>query len=483
MKSNMFAWLCATVITASPLGLSVAADIASESVPSTVVQDTSSTVAGTNRLTGNAMNIASGIVNSVEKGQRSDAILGITNLTTVYGDGQMVSAIAIEYPSKVKQLALSQETYAIAGKEIEAVYVNDDPQVSDKHNKKSGKYVIVEFKHTNSVPFTLTQKPRNNEGESAQKNDGPKDASMRSDRQLPNLSTQVEQLAPILAKNGVIYGPTQGAISNTTVAPSIIDEFKTYHYTDESIGATMPYNIYLPKNYDPNKTYPLYVFIGDASTNINNDKAVLFQGNGATIFATSEEQTKHEAIILAPQYTQDLVDQLGMMTTDENKWTTGLQLVTNLINHVIDTYPVDTNRIYGSGQSQGGMANIAISDRYPSLFTAQFLVACQWNTDEMKALKDKKLWILVSEGDTKAYPAMNIATKNWEELGTKVARSNMWNSYSTPTEFNALVKATEAQKARINYSVFEGGSHMYTWSVAYTIEGIRDWLFSQTKAE
>lgn len=168
---------------------------------------------------------------------------------------------------------------------------------------------------------------------------------------------------------------------------------------------------------------------------------MLFQGNGATVFATSEEQAKHEAIILAPQYTQDLVDQLGMMTTDEN---------------------------------------IAISDRYPSLFTAQFLVACQWNTDEMK---DKKLWILVSEGDTKAYPAMNIATKNWEELGTKVARSNMWNSYSTPTEFNALVKATEVQNARINYSVFEGGSHMYTWSVAYTIEGIRDWLFSQTKAE
>jgi len=42
--------------------------------------------------------------------------------------------------------------------------------------------------------------------------------------------------------------------------------------------------------------------------------------------------------------------------------------------------------------------------------------------------------------------------------------------------FNALVKATEEQNARINYSVFEGGSHMYTWSVAYTIEGIRDWL-------
>ncbi|MDY4746855.1 MAG: hypothetical protein SPG03_08220 [Veillonella caviae] len=57
MKSNIFAWLCATVITASPLGLSVAADIASESVPSTVVQDTSRIVASTNRLTGNAITL------------------------------------------------------------------------------------------------------------------------------------------------------------------------------------------------------------------------------------------------------------------------------------------------------------------------------------------------------------------------------------------------------------------------------------------
>ena len=78
----------------------------------------------------------------------------------------------------------------------------------------------------------------------------------------------------------------------------------------------------------------------------------------------------------------------------------------------------------------------------------------------MKVLKDKKLWILVSEGDDKAYPGMNTATKNWADLGTKIATSPMWDSHST---------------------VFKDGNHMYTWSVAYTIEGIRDWLFSQTK--
>lgn len=40
-----------------------------------------------------------------------------------------------------------------------------------------------------------------------------------------------------------------------------------------------------------------------------------------------------------------------MMTTDENVWTKGLTLVTDLIHDVTNTYAVDTNRIYGTGQS------------------------------------------------------------------------------------------------------------------------------------
>ena len=171
-----------------------------------------------------------------------------------------------------------------------------------------------------------------------------------------------------------------------------------------------------------------------------------------------------------------------MMTTDENVWTPGLTLVTNLLNDIINHYSVDQNRIYGTGQSQGGMANIAISDKYPDLFAAQWLVACQWNVDEMAAMKDKRLWITVCEGDTKAFPGMNAATKLWEALGSKVARNEtFWDSHADMTEINNNVKDMAAAKAPINYSVFAGGNHMYTWSFAYDIEAIRDWIFAQQK--
>lgn len=439
-------------------------------------------------------------------------IQSVTAVPKVYGDGEKVAAIIIKYPEAIQESSLTLNTFTVEGKKINKIYTNSVPELKEnytstakglhtdttqvdtttkqtnttkttkkeKTNSKNtaiNQYVIAEFEYENSTPFVLTPRPKN------QNNDGPKngDAPMRSDRQAPNLNVTVTQAQPVVTKSGKIYGPTQTSVINTNTASTIIDEFKTYIYTDPTTGNSIPYNVFLPKNYDATKKYPLYFFIADASANINDNRAVLYQGNGATIFASPEEQAKHEAIIVAPQYTQDLIDKLGMMTTDKNEWTPGLTLVDNLLHHVIDTYPIDTNRIYGSGQSQGGMANIAISDKHPDLFTAQFLVACQWNTDEMKILKNKKLWILVSEGDSKAYPAMNIATKNWTDLGTKVATSPMWDSHSTPEQFAELVKATRDQNAPINYSVFKDGNHMYTWSVAYTIEGIRDWLFSQTK--
>jgi len=38
-----------------------------------------------------------------------------------------------------------------------------------------------------------------------------------------------------------------------------------------------------------------------------------------------------------------------------------------------------------------------------------------------------------------------------------------------------------AAGSNINYTVFKNGNHRYTWQYAYTIEGVRDWLFKQVK--
>ena len=416
---------------------------------------------------------------SVQADAAVHSLQKVTAVTRVYGSGEQVAEAILEYPKALLPSAVKPTDFAVSGQEITAVIVNDKAELTDK--AQAGRYVILQFAQKNNVyDGDLSKKPGRQARPADDKNDQGTDAPRQSNRKLPDLSLQVEQVRPLTAIDGTTFAPL--TVSATAVNEPDLERFQQYEYTDKEVGATIPYNLYLPQNYDPKKKYPLLFFVADASANINAIKTPLFQGNGATIWTSDSEQAKHECIVLAPQYTADLVDKIGMMTTDENVWTPGLTLVTKLLHDVIERYSVDKNRIYGTGQSQGGMANIAISDKYPDLFAAQWLVACQWNVEEMAAMKDKKLWITVCEGDTKAFPGMNAATALWESLGSKVARNKtFWDSHANMTEINANVKDMTAANAPINYSVFADGNHMYTWSFAYDIEAIRDWLFQQRK--
>ena len=388
----------------------------------------------------------------------------VEGIAEVYGDGEKISEAILEYPKTLDAKNISAKDFEVEGKTIESVQVK-------------GKQVILKFAYVNtSFDGALNQKPGNEKR--PQKNFGKGDAPMRSDRKLPELNFTVKQIATLTAADGTKFSPVAKSVDK--ISAPVIESFKQYTYTDKTTGYQMPYNLYLPEDYDPAKKYPLLFFVADASANINEITTPLFQGNGATSFAQKSFQEKNPCIILAPQYTADLVEQLGMMTTDENVWTDGLTLVTHLLFDVTENYSVDKSRIYGTGQSQGGMTNIAISDKYPELFAAQLLVACQWNVEEMSALKDKNLWIVVCEGDTKAFPEMNKAVANWERLGAKVARNkNFWNSKASVSELNKQVEEFARQGAKINYTVFAGGNHMYTWSFAYNIDALHDWLFSQ----
>ena len=80
-----------------------------------------------------------------------------------------------------------------------------------------------------------------------------------------------------------------------------------------------------------------------------------------------------------------------------------------------------------------------------------------------------------------------------EAAGAKVARGR-WSARLAGPELAAKDKEMLAQGANIMYTTFEKGTtfplglenstgteHMGTWKFAYLNEGIRDWLFSQSK--
>lgn len=394
----------------------------------------------------------------------TENVFSVEGIAEVFGDGEKISSAVLEYPKTLNAEKISVSDFSVERKIIESIKVDC--------NK-----IILTFAYKNeSFDGELKMKPRNENRQ--EKNFGKNDAPMRSNRKIPDLNFTVKQISTITAADGTKFLPCEK--TSDKISAPVIEKFQQKIYTDPTTGNSMPYNLFLPENYDPTKKYPLVFFVADASANINEISTPLFQGNGATSFAEKIFQEKNPCIILAPQYTADLVEKLGMMTTDENVWTDGLTLITNLLFDVIKNYSVDESRIYGTGQSQGGMTNIAISNKYPELFAAQLLVACQWNVEEMEILKNKNLWIVVCEGDTKAFPGMNDAVECWEKLGAKVARNkDFWNSKEKISELDEKVQSLANEGANINYTVFAGGNHMYTWSFAYNIDALKNWLFRQ----
>lgn len=277
------------------------------------------------------------------------------------------------------------------------------------------------------------------------------------------------------------------SIGTKVIKHKVVYDFKQFVFIDEATGIKVPYNLYIPKNYNPEKSYPLVMFIHDAGATNSNIRNTLFQGNGATEWAKPENQNKEEVFVLAPQFDH-------FITNDQSDDPVDLDPTVNLIKFLTKKYNIDQKRLYATGQSGGAMMSIAMNIKYPNLFAATWIVAGQWDPQKTVPIAKNNLFILVSENDTKAFPTENKIIKILAENGAIVKESKGWNGQAAISELNNNVDHLLAEGGNVNYATFKGGSlaleqkssnlggaHMGTWKVAYNIDHIRDWLLNQRK--
>jgi predicted peptidase len=233
------------------------------------------------------------------------------------------------------------------------------------------------------------------------------------------------------------------------------------------------------------------MFIHDAGAVSNYTQTTLLQGLGGVVWATPSEQAKHESFVLAPQYSKVIVNDNSQATQD-------LDVTVDLIKSLEGQYNIDQNRVYTTGQSMGCMSSIALLIKYPNMFAGAMLVAGQWDPTKVAPMAKDNLWIIVSQGDVKAYPGMNAITDTLEKQGAKVSRT-IWDGRANELQFTYnVIKMIEQGnnngQNNIKYTVLKkgtvvppsqldnpGSNHINTWRIAYTIEGVRDWLFTQVK--
>lgn len=265
------------------------------------------------------------------------------------------------------------------------------------------------------------------------------------------------------------------------------DKFKQFEFKDPDTGKTLPYNLYIPDNYDPSKSYPLILFIEDSSVVGKEITAPLTQGYGGVIWATKEEQAKHECLVLVPQYSGVIIDDHNSYTTTEY-----IDMTARLLNSVESGYNIDKNRIYGTGQSMGCMTIMYLSAQHPDLFTAELFVSGQWNVSELGNLAKQKYFYIAAEGDDKASAGQIEVQTMLKSAGAKYSTVT-WEATWSDEKFQTAVNSILSEGNNINIVTFKKGTvlpegipigtseHMYSFDYAYKIEGVRDWLFNQTK--
>lgn len=410
-------------------------------------------------------------------------VINVTSLVKVLGDGQKVAGIAIEYKNPIQTSSLDLKDYQVPDREVEAVYVNDQAALSK--TPKAGNFVIVQLKtkidkNSSNMGGSPEKAPdgvanKDQAGHDAPPAGGGPQLGQISDKPATPviLSSKIIQSGEVKTTTGLlIAGSSTEMVSNHTISPDI-QGFRQLVFHDEKTSKDLMYNLYMPQNYNPAKKYPLVMFIHDAGAVSNNPIETLTQGTGAIVWTSKEDQQKHESFVLAPQFNTVIVG-------DSSKATIDVDVAVDLLKSLMNQYSIDANRLYNTGQSMGGMTSIALNIKYPDLFAASLLVACQWDPNLTAPMAKKPLWIVVSEGDNKAHPGMNAITDVLVKHGATIAKAT-WNAEAEPAVLANNVKAMRKGNASVNYTTFSGGNHRYTWEYAYSIPGIRDWLFEQHK--
>lgn len=408
-------------------------------------------------------------------------ILSVSSVAEVFPDGQKITAAIVEFDREIDSEKLSPTLFSVKDRNITKIYANAEHAQAAKG--KNGRYVVIELSLEDADAWVLSRPapPPGKPGGPA----GPRGFSPQIPlRVRKSLKLRVEQLDKVAAMDGTSLPASRTELISTKASQPIVEDFRQYEYKH------LKYSLFIPKEYDEKKLFPLVMFIADASANSDDPLLPLVQGIGGVIWATPEEQAKHPCFVLVPQIPHGIP-----LTRDDFTVSPEFEVVKELLDDVVGRYTIDKNRIYTTGQSQGCMASCELNVRYPDYFAASLLVSGQWNPETMAAkLAKKNFFITLSEGGPREFPGMNAVTASLEAAGAKVARAHL-NARKSKEQLNADVKELIATGANILYAVYDAKTvlpddgkdypqifhHFRGWQITYEIEAVRDWLFSQAK--
>ena len=178
---------------------------------------------------------------------------------------------------------------------------------------------------------------------------------------------------------------------------------------------TLNYRILKPLNYNPNKQYPVHLFLHGSGERGNDNSSQLT--HGGKLFLKKENREKYNSWVIFPQCSEN--DRWPSLSSDQwnnsfdnkvSKPNKSLGLVIRLMDEFIEKTQVDKHRIYVSGLSMGGMGTFEILFRRPNMFAAATPI-CGNGIPQLAKLYANKVpvWIFHGSDDNVVSPKYSLA--------------------------------------------------------------------------
>ncbi len=242
--------------------------------------------------------------------------------------------------------------------------------------------------------------------------------------------------------------------------------FREEEFYDEEFGINMPYELYIPKNYNKKKKYPIVIGLHGTGEREEHISAVLKKTEMATVWAEDSEKGIRECLVLTPQCT--------IRYDNEDNWTTlnqfiaghsdspfwpmpQLKVLWKLMEKLQKEYSIDDKRIYLIGISSGAFGAYVMAEEHPKAFAGLICACGAANPMRASELKGVPIWIFHSEDDPLIVPSYTLEP-------TKAAFDKAGVKYN-------LTVYPKGQ-------VFWQSAH-FCWEVLFKDEGLREWLFKQ----
>lgn len=202
-----------------------------------------------------------------------------------------------------------------------------------------------------------------------------------------------------LLNNRLVDLPSQSYLRNSENYTTLLHDrtkarFERQHYISPN-NDTLRYYVIKPKNYDPNKKYPLMMYyhgIGEIG-----EQSDLFS-HFVYMFERDDSFNTGEFFVILPH----LLNGNDRWT---NSWTHNpsvpLDLSLQLYKEFLSKYSIDPRQTYATGISLGGAVAWEIAHRYPGLFSNIIVMSAYVNvTDDFcKRLGKTKVYLSAGVGD------------------------------------------------------------------------------------